>query len=154
MELETCIDINASPERVWEVLTDFEEHPQWNPLIRELRGRLAMGEELYVRLGPPDQKPMTFRPRVVELDEGAEPRFAWRGKILAGWIFAGVHRFALERLAEGSTRFYHSEQFGGLLIPMLKTTLRQDLRRAFELMNEALKQKAEGSTASQESSAD
>ena len=30
-EIKTQIEINAAPERVWAVLTDFQQTPSWNP---------------------------------------------------------------------------------------------------------------------------
>jgi uncharacterized protein YndB with AHSA1/START domain len=33
-ELHTEIEIDASAERVWDILTDFASYPQWNPFIR------------------------------------------------------------------------------------------------------------------------
>jgi hypothetical protein len=35
-ELVTKIDINASPSRIWQVLTDFEKHQSWNPFIKKI----------------------------------------------------------------------------------------------------------------------
>lgn len=141
MEIKTQIDINAPAELVWDVLTDFERHPDWNPLIREIRGEVHEGARLYVRLGPPDGKPMTFKPVVIR----AEPKrtFVWRGKLLASWLFQGEHRFRLEPLGEGRTRFHHGEAFGGMLVPLLKKTLDTDMRSGFEQMNEALRTEVE-----------
>jgi uncharacterized protein YndB with AHSA1/START domain len=34
-QLDSSIDIDARPERVWEVLTDFGGYPEWNPLMAE-----------------------------------------------------------------------------------------------------------------------
>ena len=141
MEIQTQIDIDAPPKRVWAVLTDFERHPTWNPFIREIRGEPREGAQLYVRLAPPDGKPMTFKPVVTS----AEPNraFAWLGKLFASWVFAGAHRFRLEPLAADWTRFHHGEAFSGLLVPLIKRRLDTDTRRGFELMNEALKAEAE-----------
>jgi uncharacterized protein YndB with AHSA1/START domain len=37
-ELRTAIDIAASPEAIWRLLTDFVALPQWNPFTREASG--------------------------------------------------------------------------------------------------------------------
>ena len=42
-ELHSEIVIDASPERVWDVLTDFASYPQWNPFIRRISGELEVG---------------------------------------------------------------------------------------------------------------
>ena len=141
MQIQTHIDIDAAPERVWAVLTDFTRHPSWNPFIREIRGEVREGARLYVRLGPPDGKPMTFKPVVTQAEHGRS--FAWRGTLLAAWVFSGEHAFRLEALGPARTRLHHGEVFGGLLVPFLKRSLNTDTRRGFELMNEALKREAE-----------
>ncbi len=140
MTIQTYVDIAASPERVWQVLTDFARHPEWNPFIRHISGAARVGERLRVELGPPGKKPMTFKPVVLE----AEPHqaFVWRGTLGAGWIFAGEHSFRLEA-HKGGTRFHHRETFGGVLVPLLRKSLDADTRAGFEAMNAALKAEVE-----------
>jgi uncharacterized protein YndB with AHSA1/START domain len=53
-DVESCIEIGASASRVWSVLTDLEHYPEWNPWIREARGRLIVGAELDLTVAPPD----------------------------------------------------------------------------------------------------
>jgi uncharacterized protein YndB with AHSA1/START domain len=36
-ELHSEIEIDASAERVWAILTDFASYPRWNPFIRSIR---------------------------------------------------------------------------------------------------------------------
>jgi Polyketide cyclase / dehydrase and lipid transport len=40
-QLESEVEVQASPERVWEVLTDFAAYPDWNPFIVQAGGRAA-----------------------------------------------------------------------------------------------------------------
>jgi uncharacterized protein YndB with AHSA1/START domain len=62
-ELHSQIEINASAERVWRLLTDFASYPQWNPFIRRISGELTTGERLEVRLEPWDSSEGSMYPR-------------------------------------------------------------------------------------------
>ncbi|MDT0631895.1 SRPBCC domain-containing protein [Rubrivirga sp. S365] len=144
MQIQTQIDIDAPPERVWAVLTDFERQ-DWNPFIHEIRGEVREGARLFARLGPPGKKPMTFKPVVTRAEPGRA--LSWRGTLGAGWLFRGEHAFRLEPLGAGRTRFHHGEAFGGLLVPLLRRSLDTDTRGGFEAMNRAIKAEAERDTA-------
>jgi len=76
-ELHTEIEIQATPERIWSVLTDFAAYPQWNPFIRSVEGSPEKGASLTVRIEPSGAKAMTFRPRVLVADRPHELR--WLG---------------------------------------------------------------------------
>jgi uncharacterized protein YndB with AHSA1/START domain len=39
-EIKTEILINASPDKVWAILTDFDNYPSWNPFITSLKGEV------------------------------------------------------------------------------------------------------------------
>ena len=41
------IEIQSTPERVWEILTDLGKYPEWNPLLCRAEGRLAVGEKYF-----------------------------------------------------------------------------------------------------------
>ncbi len=51
-ELQASIEIEAGPERGWEVLTDGAACPEWNPFVRRLEGRLEPDSTLEVRIEP------------------------------------------------------------------------------------------------------
>ena len=70
-EISTEIEIDASAERVWQVLTDFSSFPDWNPFVQSLEGAVREGERIKVRL-----KGMTFRPTVLKFEPNSE--FRWR----------------------------------------------------------------------------
>lgn len=138
--IETTIVIAAPPGHVWSVLTDFAAYPAWNPFIRSAAGAAAPGETLHLGMSP-DGREKLFRisPVVQAAVPGQELR--WRGRMLLPGLFDAEHRFRLEPTSEG-TRLHHAERFAGLLVPFTAALLR-DTRRAFEAMNQALRQRCE-----------
>jgi uncharacterized protein YndB with AHSA1/START domain len=52
-EIVTEIEINAPPSRVWQILTDFEKYPTWNPFIKKISGIPAINEKLEVHMPDP-----------------------------------------------------------------------------------------------------
>lgn len=141
-QLSTEIEIAASAERVWAVLTDFASYPSWNPLIVSLEGALALQARLVARMRPPGSaRTMTFKPHVTALDPNQ--RFAWFGTLPIPGLFAGEHSFVLTALGPARTRLQHGEQFRGLLVPLLRKSLDGATRAGFVAMNEALKARAE-----------
>lgn len=48
----TAITIRATPERVWDVLTDFDHYGEWSVFISEIAGAPTLGSPLRVVLSP------------------------------------------------------------------------------------------------------
>jgi hypothetical protein len=140
-ELQTERDIDATPDRVWEVLTRFEDFGSWNPFIVSIEGATDVGARLRVRLEPPGGRGVTLRPTVTM----SEPNrvFAWLGRFGIPGLFDGSHRFDLEARPDGGTRFIQSEHFHGALVPLLRRSLRTKTLAGFEAMNRALEERAE-----------
>jgi hypothetical protein len=140
-ELRSEIEIQASAERVWQLLTDFPSFPQWNPFIRKASGNIRAGERLEVNIQPSGASGMTFRPTVLTAEPNRELR--WLGHLLISGLFDGEHSFTIEPLGESRVRFTQREVFTGLLVPLFARGLDTDTRRGFEEMNQALKARAE-----------
>jgi hypothetical protein len=141
-ELRTEIEIEATPARVWEILTDFASYPEWNPFIRAIEGEPKEGTRVEARIAPPGGHEMTFKPTVLEATPERELR--WLGRLLVPGIFDGEHTFRIEPAGEGRVRFTQSERFSGVLVPLFGKTL-EKTKRGFAEMNEALKRRAEAS---------
>ena len=140
-QLQTELEINAKPERVWDILTNFAAYPEWNPFIRQIVGVPEAGARLEVRIQPSGTKGMTFRPFVISADYAQELR--WIGKLLLPGVLDGEHRFVIQSLGDGKTLFQQSEKFSGILVPFFRASLDRDTKRGFEEMNQALKARAE-----------
>ena len=140
--LRTEIEIGASNEKVWQVLTGFSSFPEWNPFIKRVQGEAKEGEKLEVSLQPPGGTSMTFRSHVVTADPGKELR--WLGKVGVPGIFDGEHYFIIEIASDNQVRLIHGEYFRGILVPLMALMgLFGKTKRGFEEMNQALKTRVE-----------
>ncbi len=140
-QVYTQIQINASPDRVWEILTDFYSYPEWNPLIRSLSGTMRPGENFQTSIQLPGSKPMNFRPVCLKWEPGKA--FSWKGKLLMRGIFDGEHQFELSEPEPGKTTLVHKENFSGILVPLIWKKIEPATQEGFILMNQALKERAE-----------
>ena len=140
-EIYTEIEINASAEKVWRVLTDFAAYPMWNPFVRHVEGDVSVGSHPQVYIEPSGGNGMLFRPTVLVAEPNRELR--WLGHLWLPGLFDGEHSFSIKPLGEGHVRFVQRERFKGLLLPFLSKMLDGDIQRGFEEMNRALKLRAE-----------
>lgn len=138
--LETEIAIEAPPQVVWEILSDLARYSEWNPFVIEAEGTFSVGSRLKVRLQPPGGRVTTFRPTVTVVEP--ERTFEWLGHLGVRGLFDGRHRYQLEPTPAG-TRLVQSEQFGGILVPVLSRSLETSTRAGFEAMNHAIKARSE-----------
>ena len=138
--LEKTIGIDATPDQVWAVLTDFDHYGDWTPFVTSISGPLETGARLAVVLAPPGGRAITMKPTVRAAE--ASRRFAWLGHLGVPGIFDGAHEFLIEPGAGGTTVFTQRETFRGALVPFVGGVLKKT-EAGFELMNRALKDRAE-----------
>ena len=67
-EIRTEIQIRASPERVWAVLTDFASFHQWNPFILTVNGNPRVGAKLKIQIRTLRGKNRVYSPTITKVD--------------------------------------------------------------------------------------
>jgi hypothetical protein len=140
-EIKTEILINAAPQKIWGVFTDFGNYPNWNPFIRSVTGEVAVGNTVIARLLPPGAKGMTFKPTILVCETNKEIR--WLGHLLFAGLFDGEHTFELIDNGDGTTTFKQSEKFNGILVPLFKKMIDENTTQGFNAMNKKLKELVE-----------
>ncbi len=136
-EIRTSIEINASPEKIWKVFSNFENYPNWNPFLTEVSGEVKAGNQIKINAGG-----MIFKPTVLKFEENKELR--WLGKLLFSGIFDGEHYFEIIDKGNGTSTFVHGENFKGILVPLFKSKLTGETKDGFVKMNKKLKELVEG----------
>lgn len=138
--VHTTIDIDASPQAVWGVLTNFAAYRDWNPFMDRAEGTPEVGAKLVIHMTANGGRGMTFKPTVLAATPGQELR--WLGKLGVGGLFDGENSFVLTPNADGTTYLTHGERFSGILVALLKGTLKNS-HAGFEAFNSALKERVE-----------
>ena len=134
----TCrvdVNIRASAERVWRLLTDAKNFPRWNSTVASVEGEIRDGARLHLRVPGSDR---VFAPLIS--DVVPEAHMTWTGGVTG--LFKGVRTFDLIPAGDGSTDFAMEEQFSGLMLPVVGRLL-PDFGPIFERYANDLKRASE-----------
>jgi uncharacterized protein YndB with AHSA1/START domain len=116
----TEIDFAASADAVWDVLTDIESWPRWNPDVKSmsLQGGLAKGSVFRWRAGPGT---------ITSTIQHVEPPklIAWTGTTLG---IKAKHVYRLEP-RDGATLVQTEESYEGLVARLLRGSLQRTLEK-------------------------
>jgi hypothetical protein len=142
MEIQTFIEIAATPQRVWSVLADFAGYDRWNPMLKKMRGKPQVGSKIRFALaaGP---VPVRFSAEVVTVEPGRE--LVWIGPAsprALRRVVSGEQWFRLTATA-GGTHFEHGEIFRGAAVPARWDRFESALTPAYDAMNRAIKRESE-----------
>jgi hypothetical protein len=138
-ELRTEIEIQATPEKVWQILTDLDKYPQWHPYARAV-GKTVIGEQVDLTIKSAS-KEMVLHCKVTKAEPNRELR--WKYHVGLNALFSGEHSFIIEPLDANRVRFVDREVFGGVLVPLQAKDIDTNSKNGFEAMDKALKARAE-----------
>jgi hypothetical protein len=101
------IEINAEPEKIWELLSDINRWPLW---ISNVSGA-SIDENLQPGSG------FTWKSNGVQIrsiirQSEPEKHLSWTGSVF--WLHA-IHTWRLEAVSQGKTRVYTAESIEGFL---------------------------------------
>lgn len=143
-EIRTEIEISAPTEKVWQVLANVENWPNWNPIVVQASGVPAIGATLTITMRGEDGKNgPKYMPVVTSFQEASS--FEWRAKMISEFMFTNGRVFKLEKTNSG-TRLTNTETFKGMLVPLFWSKLSHHVPIMLAEMNVALKKSVEQKT--------
>jgi hypothetical protein len=131
------VNIRASAEKLWRLLTDASYFPHWNSTVTRIDGQIREGERIRIHAPGTDR---TFTPMISNVVPNR--RMCWIGGTAP--IFKGVRTFELKPRSDGSTDFAMREHFSGLMLPVAKRSM-PDFGPVYERYANDLKREAERS---------
>lgn len=128
------IHIQASPEKVWAVLTDIDQWATWQTDITKpkLEGKLAPGATFSWKTGG-----AKIQSTLHTVDE--RQAFGWTGKALGAYA---IHNWTLTPQG-GGTEVAVSESMEGWLVKLLRRMFQKNLAAGMAKWLELLKQRCE-----------
>ena len=137
----TTFRVDASPQKVWEILTDFDRWAAWNPSVPSIAGEPHIGSTVKMTLAMPGRPSATVKATLTEIMP--ERRLVWDGTVGPRWLFAGHREFLIEPAADGTASVTHVEEVSGLLLPLFRLVMGSAIQRHHDGLNDALKERAE-----------
>ena len=138
--VRTQLDLPASAEDAWAVLSDLSGWSGWNPVIPKIEGDGRVGGTVAFDIVVEPGRPMKLNAKFSEWE--APRAIAW-GAGIPG-VFGGEHFLRLEPRGDGRCRILHGEDFRGLVPTLLFGAKRiRSIEEAYARMNEALAKELE-----------
>ena len=141
-EVTTSIEIAATPDHVWAVLSDLASYTRWHPVFLSVTGQLAAGSTLTITTTHPTSgRTITGKVKVRAVEPGTELR--WVSKLAGVTISERVFRLSPDA---GGTSLVQSQTYrglGGHRGGRLTLTAISRIQDAFEAINQAIKKQAE-----------
>ncbi len=132
--------IDATPDRIWALLTDASSYRDWNRAVVSIEGTIALGNTISLMSIVNPKRVFTLK-----ITDVARPsRLVWSDGMPLG-LFRGERTYRLDE-RDGATEFSMTEQFSGLLAGLITRAI-PDLTDSFNLFADSLKSAAEANPA-------
>lgn len=133
---EHRMGVPAPSTVIWQVLSDLDRWPEWNPLYPKITGTLRIGQKLEVLEAFSDAPPKLIRPTVVDWVPNAQ--ILWSLSEAGGFI-KRLRYIEIEQYDDEDTAciLSNGEIYDGLVGSRLGKRDRRRLRAGFEAFNAA-----------------
>jgi hypothetical protein len=144
-EIREDIEIDATPEQVWQTIIDFPNYQHWNTQLFFLGGEVKPHGKLHLRLAVQGTSPYEFKPTISHWRD--QQTFAWIAVTGFPRIFDGEHFFELQAVGHGKTLVINRETYRGVLSLLMRNLpMMKDAPKGFVKMNLELKARVERSS--------
>ena len=136
------VDIKAPVHKVWEVLTNFEHYPEWNPFTVQIDADLStLGSDvgLHVQMRPNKMIHQVEKLRVCKKEE----QLSWGVTFVHPILLQAQRDQVLSVVDANTTRYVTVDVFRGLLVPVMMALYGKDIKRGFDYVALGLKARCE-----------
>lgn len=136
-DVKAEVEIKASPDTVWRILTNFPAYDIWNPYIYPAVGQAVAGRQLELTLR--GRSVIHYQATVITVKPNRE--LSWGENVAMGAVQRQV-TFDIQPLAAHRVHLVAVERFRGILLP-LASGVTADSVAGLRGMTQALRDRAE-----------
>lgn len=129
-QTSVSIDIQASKDIVWALLTNASDYPRWNSTVLSIEGAIAPGEKIRLKSSLDPKRVFKLSVKVFE----PAKRLVWGDGM-------GNRTYLLKELGNGVTNFSMTEKIGGPIFPLFAKMI-PSFDQSFERFAQDLKHEA------------
>lgn len=139
-EVSHEIVVATSPSLVWGILVDLDRYPEWNRYSPIVRGRVEVGEVIWVEAHLDDE--IQHVQNVVTSVKTNE-ELCWQSTDWYGFLASGTRCRWLSATEDGDTLLVHHEVMSGPLAWLIKLIYLDRIERGLKLVDESIAERAE-----------
>ena len=138
-KVEKRVGVQATSERIWEVIADLQGWDAWNPVETSVSGTIAFGGTLSLTEAVPGLPERQVLGRIGDWQPNGQ--LLWTER--RGFLFQATRFYRIEQLEPGSCIVANGFIFSGFRGEGFHDKHRRTLRATCESVGEALRLKAE-----------
>src|SRR6056297_3432069 len=132
--VRASVIIDASPQKVWEVLTDFDNLKRWSSSFQGLSGDFKKNGAIEVTFKSPFGQ-SKMKKKLFQFEE--RKSFGWTGVFMLG--MSDYHTHTLKPTTNGKTEFIQTDGLSGGASFLLGRMLEKQMQKGYEVFNKELK---------------
>ncbi len=143
-DIKAEIDINVPVDVIWEILTDVQKYPEWNPFTPIVETNFKLNSIVYLEVAMNKRQPRLLVQDKLFVFDPEKKEICWGANRKGGPRILTSNRWQiLEEISANKTRYVTSENPKGILGPLVRMMYQRDIKRGFEDVCKALKTRAE-----------
>jgi hypothetical protein len=147
---EYRIGVQTPAPVIWEMISDINGWPAWNPLYPKAKGEVQFGAELELEVALPGEAPRIIKPKI--RDWTPNEQIIWDLRMMGGLIRT-TRYIEIETLENGNCIFSNGEFFEGPLMGLIGKKTRRAIKAGFRAFGETVRDRAEAAWKAQQPAA-
>jgi hypothetical protein len=140
LKIEHRIGVQTPAPVIWDMVSNVNGWPAWNPLYPKARGEIGFGAELELEVALPGEAPRAIKPKVTDWTPGEQ--IIWQLSMMGGLIRT-TRYIELETLDNGNCIFSNGEIFQGPLMRLIGKKTQRAIKAGFRAFGETVRDRAE-----------
>jgi hypothetical protein len=140
LKIEARTGVHAPGSVIWNLVSDINGWPAWNPIYPKARGEVQFGAKLELEVVLPGEQPRAIQPTILDWTPGEQ--IIWTLSLMGG-LLRSTRYIEIEVLGETNCIFSNGEIFEGPLMRFMPRKLRRAIKTGFNQFCEVVRERAE-----------